>query len=256
MISKRMVMAATIAISLMPGIALAQGNNDFAPSGTQNDMPPPMPPPREGPSAGNGEGRGGPGQGGGFRRGGFRGGRGQGESGQGGPGQGGEFRERMLKRFDTNGNGVLDDNEKAQLEALRAQRGRGRDGQGGGGGGFPGGPPPGGPGGQAGVGGGFPGGPPGGPGGQAGGGGQREHGDRAQMRERMMKRFDTNGDGQLDAQEQAAADAARREHREQRMQRMQSGDQGGGVRNWGRGRPGGGNQGAPDSPQGNPPPPQ
>jgi hypothetical protein len=36
----------------------------------------------------------------------------------------------------------------------------------------------------------------------------------------MMARFDTNGDGQLDANEKAAAQAFREQRRQQRMQRQ------------------------------------
>ncbi len=61
----------------------------------------------------------------------------------GGPGQGGtpqemaERRQRMMKRFDTNGDGVLDDNERAKMRAFMQQRRQERENRPNGGGDFP-----------------------------------------------------------------------------------------------------------------------
>jgi len=143
------------------------------------------------------------------------------------PGEGGggdaraTIREQMLKKFDKNGDGKLDEKERPSREQLqeffRAQQGGagGKDRA-------PGGGRPG-AGGRPGQGG------PGGRGGDAGG----------NMRELFLKKFDKNGDGKLDEKE--------RPSREQAMEFLR-GQGGGGRPGQGErpgegGRPGAGGQG-------------
>lgn len=93
-------------------------------------------------------------------------------------------REEMIKRFDTNKDGKLDQDERAAMRAAAPDRPAGaREERAG-------------PGGQRGPGG------PGGPGGQRGPGGPGGA-DR-------MKKFDTDGDGKLNETERAAAETAMR----------------------------------------------
>lgn len=91
------------------------------------------------------------------------------------PGKGGTIRERVLQRFDKNGNGKLDPDEMAEAKAAMDKL-RG-----------------------AGAGLGAPG-KPGAAGGQPGAG--------RPSREEVLKKFDKNGNGRLDPEEFAAARAA------------------------------------------------
>lgn len=139
---------------------------------------------------------------------------GPGPQGTGAGGRGRSGFSDMLKRFDANGDGNLDDTERA---AMRAEFEKMRAGGGG----------PGGPGGFGGRG--F--GPPGGFGGNdperqarfaetmkkydANGDGNLDETERGamfaaftQQRAEMMKKYDTNGDGNLDDAERQARDAA------------------------------------------------
>jgi Ca2+-binding EF-hand superfamily protein len=89
-------------------------------------------------------------------------------------------RQEMLKRFDQNGDGKLDDEEKAAMkEAMKQERG---------------------PRGSGDI-------------GSLGGPGQPDDpaGRMDRFRQEMLKRFDKNGDGKLDEAEQAEADKARAE---------------------------------------------
>ena len=127
-----------------------------------------------------------PGQGGG--RGPGQGGRG----GEGGRGGGQNIREAMIKKFDKNGDGKLDENERPSREQIQAffreQLGGGQDGR------------PGGPGARGGR---------GGEGGRLGGPGQGGPGDRGGFGGRggfrppnpVMEAIDTNKDGALSADE-------------------------------------------------------
>ena len=94
---------------------------------------------------------------------------GDGEKKPGGPG--GPGREAMIKKFDKNGDGKLDDGEKAAArESFMKMRG---------GAGAPGGKP-----------------------------GEGKPGEGGPNREAMIKKFDKNGDGKLDDGEKAAAKEA------------------------------------------------
>lgn len=85
------------------------------------------------------------------------------EAGRGGEGRGGLFVREMIRRFDKDGDGKLDQTELAEAMKARADFGRNQG--------------------------------PGGPGGQ--------------MRGQMMKMFDKNGDGKIDDEERAAAEKFR-----------------------------------------------
>jgi len=245
------MLVAGLLLSLFPASVQAQGSNDYAPTNSaQGDSTPPVPPPTPGqPSNMNGGGPGGPGGGpwggggGRFRRGGFGGGAGLGGGqGFGGPGGGagglgGEIKEKLRQRFDANGDGKLDDNEMAKLRAWQEQREqrRAQGGQPGGAGGPGAGALGGGPGGGGFGGPGGPGGPGGG--GRFGGGGGDRQARMQEFRDKMLKRFDTDGDGKLNDQEQAAADAFRQQRRAERMQRMKQGGFGGGAQAPGANQP-------------------
>ena len=194
-----------------------------------------------------------PGQGGG--RGPGQGGRG----GEGGRGGGQNIREAMIKKFDKNGDGKLDENERPSREQIQAffreQLGGGqggRPGGRGGEGGRPGGPGQGGRGGEGGR--------PGGPG-QGGPGDRGGFGGRGGFRPTnpVMEAIDTNKDGALSADELKNASKAlaaldknkdgKIDQEEMRPQfdRAQSGrggsDRGQGDRPGGFRRPGQGGQG-------------
>lgn len=232
------------AVVFVPGVSAQVSANDYAPSQSPTaDPAPTVPPPSlEHMPQQNRMGQGGGGQG---RRGGKRG---------AGNGAG---RAKMMARFDANGDGVLDDAERAKAKEWRAQHGKGKLGkQGALGNGLSGGPgsgpsgvasgnfadsplginnlPPGAAG-NAGGGAGFGGGKRG----PLGGGGK--NGANAQARrQKMIQRFDTNGDGTLDAKEQASCDAFIAQRKQQRMMRMQQGGGGLGGPGAGAGAGGGG----------------
>lgn len=212
--------AAIVAAPFSPSPALAD-TNDYAPSLTPSSEP--TPPPVDVTGTGGApimQGRGAM-QGGG---------QGMRHKRRGGGKGGGAGRQRMMARFDTNGDGVLDDSERQQLQQFRAARGRGmRSGnkRGAGGAGANSAAPT--------IGNhynGFPG-PDGAVGGgtnlaQAqgpGGGGMKKEA----RRQKLIQRFDTNGDGKLDGSEQAAANAFREQRQQQRMMRMQQGGTGSGA---------------------------
>lgn len=138
-------------------------------------------------------------------------------------------RAKFMQKFDTNGDGILDDAERAQLQDLRARMGKGRRGAGLGG---PGGVAPG----AVPSGGGVPGGvAPGGPASNdpaanfGGFEGRKrrgaERGDiserRQAHRQKLLQKFDTNGDGTLDAAETEKKNAFLSEKRQQHMLRKQ-----------------------------------
>jgi hypothetical protein len=155
--------------------AIAQGNNDYAPSSApQLETPGSLPPPAA-ESAGVASG--------GQKR----------HHGKGHKGKGGgkaanpQKRQQMMARFDTNGDGMLDDTERA---AAKAMRGQGKAG-----------------------------------GGKRHGGKSANPADKAARKQKMMARFDTNGDGQLDATEKASLQAFREQRRQKRMQRQGGGAQ-------------------------------
>lgn len=84
-------------------------------------------------------------------------------------------REEMIKKFDTNGDGQLDDTEKAAMEAaMKARAGGGKGGD---------------------------------------------------MKDKMLARFDKNGDGQLDEAEKAEAKKEMEQHKAQQGQPGQPGAQ-------------------------------
>ena len=161
-----------------PPSAIAQGNNDYAPSASpQQETPASLPPPgletaSSGSASGVGQGKGHRGKG--------RKGKGQGSNPQ--------KRQQMMAQLDTNGDGMIDDGEKAAAQAKRAQR----EASGAGGGAS---------------------------------GGKGKHGSqdpaaKAARRQKMMARFDTNGDGQLDSNEKAALETFKQQRRQNRMQRQ------------------------------------
>ncbi|MBP9089532.1 hypothetical protein KBI23_00790 [bacterium] len=183
---------AALGVGVARAPALAQGSNDYAPSAapqleTPGSLPPPgleASPPGLGGNAGGGHGKG-------HRR---KGGKGKGHKGQQGQANP-QKRQQMMARIDTNGDGMIDDTERAAAKAMRGQR---KGGSGGGAG------------------------KRGGKGGAGGkhGGKSSNPADKAARRQKMMARFDTNGDGQLDANEKAAVQAFREQRRQQRMQRQ------------------------------------
>jgi hypothetical protein len=173
-------------LSQAPAFAQVQASNDYAPSAsTQLETPGSLPPPGLEASSASGA------------AGGHKGHKGKGRHGKGNKGQAAnpQKRQQMMARIDTNGDGMIDDTERAAAKAMRGQR---RGGSGGGAG------------------------KRGGKGGAGGkhGGKSSNPADKAARRQKMMARFDTNGDGQLDANEKAAAQAFRAQRRQQRMQRQ------------------------------------
>jgi hypothetical protein len=173
-------------LSQAPAVAQVQASNDYAPSAsTQLETPGSLPPPGLEASSASGA------------AGGHKGHKGKGRHGKGNKGQAAnpQKRQQMMARIDTNGDGMIDDTERAAAKAMRGQR---RGGSGGGAG------------------------KRGGKGGAGGkhGGKSSNPADKAARRQKMMARFDTNGDGQLDANEKAAAQAFRAQRRQQRMQRQ------------------------------------
>jgi len=157
-----------------------------------------------------------------------------------GPGTDDPERQRhhqmILDKFDTNHDGKLDDNERAQMRAWMQQH---RENGG------PGGGPDGrmfgrgGPGsGQPSSGSGMPnnGTPP-------AGGGAANGEDRQQHRERLMERFDTNHDGKLDDNERAKMESFMQQRRQRRQQ---NGGQSSGDGGHGPAPAGGPNNGNPD----------
>jgi hypothetical protein len=177
--------------------------------------------------AAGGQGAGGPGAGG--RPGAGRGPGGAmrpgGPMGAGGPGGGQgmgmmspQMQQQLLQKFDANGNGQLDPNEQQAamqyVQQMRQMQGGGGQGMGGRQG-------------------------PGGPMGAGGpGGGQGMGMMSPQMQQQLLQKFDANGNGQLDPNEQQAA--------MQYVQQMRgAGGQGGGMRpGAGRGPGGAGRPGA------------
>lgn len=120
-------------------------------------------------------GFGGGGQG---RRGGGQGG-GQGDGQAPNPQEREARRQRMLERFDANKDGKLDAQEEATMREQRQQQGAQQGG------------------------------------GQQGNGQPPTPQEREERRKRMLERFDTNKDGKLDAQEEAAMREQRQRQREQ-----------------------------------------
>lgn len=174
---KTLLALSLLVSSLVPALA----DNDYAPSASpQQETPASLPPPGlEAASTGSSP----------------LGGQGKGHKGKGhkGKGQGSnpQKRQQMMARLDTNGDGMIDDGERAAAQAKRAQRK------------------------ASGAGG-------------AASGGKGKHGsknpaDKAARRQKMMARFDTNGDGQLDSNEKAAVQAFRQQRRQQRMQHQGGG---------------------------------
>jgi hypothetical protein len=108
-----------------------------------------------------------------------------------------EHRQRMLQEFDTNHDGQLDDNERAQMRQAMQKRRAQKQGAGPGGAGS----------GEHGI-------------GQAGEG----NGFNNPRRQMMMQKFDANHDGQLDDSEKAQMHEFMQRRRQERMQ-------GGGVPN-------------------------
>ncbi len=108
--------------------------------------------------------------------------------------------EKLLEKFDANKDGQLDDQEKAAMKAAREahkaerqQQGPRRDVQ-------------------------KPQGPRSQRAGQQDPRGRQGDGSRPDMRERLLEKFDTNKDGQLDDQEKAAMKAAREARKAERRQ--------------------------------------
>jgi hypothetical protein len=109
-----------------------------------------------------------------------------------------QVQQQLLQKFDTNGNGQLDPNEQQAAAQFIQQQMQGAGGQGGRGAGM---------GGRQGGGKGF--------GGRPGAGGQGAAGQGAggmagammnpQVQQQLLQKFDTNGNGQLDPNEQQAA---------------------------------------------------
>jgi len=171
---KTLLALSLLVSSLVPALAA----NDYAPSASpQQETPASLPPPGLETATTGSSPLGGPG----------KGHRGKGHKGKG-QGSNPQKRQQMMARLDTNGDGMIDDGERAAAKAKRAQR----KASGGGGGAS---------------------------------GGKGKHGsknpaDKAARRQKMMARFDTNGDGQLDSNEKAALQAFRQQRRQQRMQRQ------------------------------------
>lgn len=233
------------------------GETDSGQMPAAQESPDGQPPQVAPPVNGTGGWQGGGGPGGGARGfGGRQGGPGQEFQGGGGQGFDGSQADRearrakFMKRFDANGDGTLDASEKAKAQELRDKFGKGGGRRGGGQGfGGQGGPGNVGPGpGQFGP----PGGQPGQPepfsmqgaGGNGGGGGPMENfggfrgknrsnvagdwGNKKQERQqKLMQRFDANGDGTLDANEQAQRDQfvnqMKQRHQERRAQKNAGG---------------------------------
>ncbi len=108
-------------------------------------------------------------------------------------------REKMLQMFDTNHDGTLDDNERAQMrEAMRKHRMQQQNSEAGGAGS-----------GSATQGQGF---------GQRGGEGGFDNPQRQQFRQKMLEKFDTNHDGKLDDAERAQMHEFMQRRRQQREQ--------------------------------------
>ncbi len=176
-----------LALSLLvSSLVPALADNDYAPSASpQQETPASLPPPGlEAASTGSSP-LGGQG----------KGHKGKGHKGKGhkGKGQGSnpQKRQQMMARLDTNGDGMIDDGERVAAQAKRAQRK------------------------ASGAGGGASGG--------KGKHGSKNPADKAARRQKMMARFDTNGDGQLDSNEKAAVQAFRQQRRQQRMQHQGGG---------------------------------
>ena len=169
---KTLLALSLLVSSLVPALAA----NDYAPSASpQQETPASLPPPGleaastgSSPVAGQGKGR-----------------KGKGHKGKG-QGSNPQKRQQMMARLDTNGDGMIDDGERAAAQAKRAQRK------------------------ASGAGGGASGG--------KGKHGSKNPADKAARRQKMMARFDTNGDGQLDSNEKAALKAFRQQRRQQKMQ--------------------------------------
>lgn len=176
-LQKTLLALSLLVSSLVPALAA----NDYAPSASpQQETPASLPPPGleaastgSSPVAGRGKGR-----------------KGKGHKGKG-QGSNPQKRQQMMARLDTNGDGMIDDGERAAAQAKRAQRK------------------------ASGAGGGA----------SAGKGkhGSKNPADKAARRQKMMARFDTNGDGQLDSNEKAALQAFRQQRRQQRMQHQSGG---------------------------------
>jgi hypothetical protein len=178
---KTLLVLSLLLTCFAPPGAIAQGNNDYAPSSSvPQETPASLPPPGlEAASTGSSP----------------VGGQGKGHKGKGhkGKGQGGnpQKRQQMMARLDTNGDGMIDDGEKAAAQAKRAQRKASGAG--------------------------------GGASGDKGKHGSQDPAAKAARKQKMMARFDTNGDGQLDSNEKAALEAFRQQRRQQRMQRQGGG---------------------------------
>ncbi len=172
---KTLLALSLLVSSLVPALA----DNDYAPSASpQQETPASLPPPgleaaSTGSSSVGGQGKGH---------------RGKGHKGKG-LGSNPQKKQQMMARLDTNGDGMIDDGERAAAQAKRAQRkASGATG--------------------------------GGASGGKGKHGSKNPADKAARKQKMMARFDTNGDGQLDSNEKAALEAFRQQRRQQRMQRQ------------------------------------
>jgi len=149
-----------------------------------------------------------------------------GQGGRGGEGgRGGGIREAMIKKYDKNGDGKLDENERPSREEMqeffRAQLGGGQTRPGGG---------------QT---------RPGGSQTRPGGGqtrpgqGGRDAAPQQNMRDAMLKKFDKNGDGKLDEDERPSREEMQEFFRSQ-LGGGQGGRPGGDQGGPGQGRPGAG----------------
>lgn len=113
----------------------------------------------------------------------------QGEDAPSGPRAGAGMRAKVLEKFDADGDGKLSDEERAAAKAAREAKGNASPRQNGAGAGAK----------------------QGGPKGKNGAG-QMGAKRGAQMRERILQKFDADGDGKLNEEERAAAKAAREQH--------------------------------------------